>query len=94
MLYPILKPKVKYRYIAVAIALIVMTACSDQKPPTYQGYVEGEFVYVSSSESGRLDRLLVTRGQQVTAKTPHYSHLNRKMKRRHSVRHSSSSALR
>jgi HlyD family secretion protein len=70
MLYPILKPKVKYRYIAVAIALIVMTACSDQKPPTYQGYVEGEFVYVSSSEAGRLDRLLVTRGQQATAKTP------------------------
>jgi len=70
MLYPILKSKVKSRYIALAIVMIVITGCSDKQPPTYQGYVEGEFVYVSSSEAGRLDRLLVTRGQQVTAKTP------------------------
>lgn len=70
MLYPILKPKVKSRYIALAIVMIVMASCSNKPAPTYQGYVEGEFVYVSSSEAGRLDRLLVTRGQQVTAKTP------------------------
>ena len=70
MLYPILKAKVIFRYIAIALALIVMIACSDQKPPTYQGYVEGEFVYVSSSESGRLDRLLVARGQQILSGAP------------------------
>ena len=70
MIYPILKAKVIFQYIAIALALIVMMACSDQKPNTYQGYVEGEFVYVSSSEAGRLDRLLVTRGQQVTARAP------------------------
>jgi HlyD family secretion protein len=70
MPYPMLKPKVKSRYIALTIALIMTTGCADKKPPTYQGYVEGEFVYVSSSEAGRLDRLLVARGQQVTAKTP------------------------
>ena len=56
--------------LAVAMAVMVLTGCSEKKPPTYQGYVEGEYVYVSSSEAGRLDRLMVTRGQQVSAKTP------------------------
>jgi HlyD family secretion protein len=32
--------------------------------------VEGEFVYVAAAEAGRLERLLVARGQQVTAGTP------------------------
>jgi HlyD family secretion protein len=67
MLHSILKRKVKVRYIAFAVVVFVMTGCSDNRPLSYQGYVEGEFVYVSSSEAGRLDRLLVTRGQQVPA---------------------------
>ncbi|MEA3118844.1 MAG: HlyD family secretion protein [Paraburkholderia sp.] len=37
---------------------------------TYQGYVEGEFVYLSSSQSGTLTLLSVRRGQTVAADTP------------------------
>jgi HlyD family secretion protein len=37
---------------------------------TYQGYVEGEFVYLSSSQSGTLAQLSVRRGQTVAADTP------------------------
>jgi HlyD family secretion protein len=37
---------------------------------TYQGYVEGEFVYLSSSQPGTLAQLWVRRGQAVAADTP------------------------
>lgn len=46
-----------------------------QKAPTdrVQGYVEGEYVYVSSPLGGILDHLGVQRGQQVTAGKPLFS---------------------
>lgn len=57
--------------IALAIAVIMtITGCTRKEPAGYQGYVEGEFVHVSSAEAGRLDRLLVARGQKVSARTP------------------------
>lgn len=51
-------------------AFLAVTGCSGKQPPGYQGYVEGEFVHVSSSVAGRLVHLLVTRGQRVPAGTP------------------------
>lgn len=33
--------------------------------PTFQGYVEGEYVYLASSRAGRLENMLTTRGQTV-----------------------------
>ncbi|RQS23284.1 HlyD family secretion protein [Burkholderia sp. Bp8998] len=40
---------------------------------TYQGYVEGEYVYLSSSQAGTLTQLSVERGQAVAAGTPVFS---------------------
>ncbi|RQR36106.1 HlyD family efflux transporter periplasmic adaptor subunit [Burkholderia sp. Bp9143] len=40
---------------------------------TYQGYVEGEFVYLSSSQAGTLTQLSVERGQAVAAGTSVFS---------------------
>ncbi|MDD4017562.1 MAG: HlyD family efflux transporter periplasmic adaptor subunit [Kiritimatiellae bacterium] len=51
---------------ALAAGLLLMPGCAENKAPSYQGYVEGEFVYVSSAEAGRLDRLAVTRGDSAT----------------------------
>lgn len=48
----------------------VVAGCSGSSGPRYQGYVEGEFVYLASSQSGRLERLAVARGQQVDRGTP------------------------
>jgi len=47
--------------------LIVVTfaACSPNHPDQFQGYVEGEFVYVSAALPGTLEQLGVSRGQQV-----------------------------
>lgn len=58
------------RLIACFLVLILLAGCSDRPSSTYQGYVEGEFVFVASSEPGRLDRLHVSRGQQIAAGAP------------------------
>jgi HlyD family secretion protein len=55
---------------AAAVAVLALAGCSARKAVTCQGYVEGEFVYVAAAEAGRLDRLLVARGQQVSAGAP------------------------
>ncbi|TRZ97426.1 MAG: HlyD family efflux transporter periplasmic adaptor subunit [Deltaproteobacteria bacterium] len=51
-------------------ALLALSGCSGKQPAGFQGYAEGDFVHVASSLAGRLDRLLVTRGQQVPAGAP------------------------
>lgn len=48
----------------------ILAGCSGEKHATYQGYIEGEYVYVASPVGGRLDRLIVRRGQTVEAKAP------------------------
>jgi HlyD family secretion protein len=56
---------------AGALALLLLLAgCSDPKKDRFQGYVEGEFVYVASPLAGQLETLSVQRGQQVTAGQP------------------------
>ena len=53
---------------AIAIALVlVAAACSREPANSYQGYVEGEFVYMASSQPGQLVDLAVRRGQDVAA---------------------------
>ena len=58
------------RATVLACSLLALCACSRTSPGTYQGYVEGEFVYVASPVGGRLVRLLVERGQTVLADAP------------------------
>jgi len=58
------------RHIVLSIAAVALGACSADQPATYQGYVEGEYVHVASAVGGRLERLLVQRGQTVEAKAP------------------------
>ena len=47
--------------------LLLVGGCSDPPKNRFQGYVEGEFVYVASPLAGQLDALSVQRGEQVTA---------------------------
>ena len=62
------------RHIALALSIAAtVVACSGDKTATYQGYVEGEYVHVASPVGGRLERLLVQRGQTVEAKAPLFS---------------------
>jgi HlyD family secretion protein len=56
--------------LALSIATAMLIACSGDTPSTYQGYVEGEYVYIASPVGGRLESLLVQRGQTIAAKAP------------------------
>jgi HlyD family secretion protein len=53
---------------AALAAVLAATGCSHPPVNTYQGYIEGKFVYVASPESGRLDHLAVARGEAVAVK--------------------------
>jgi HlyD family secretion protein len=56
---------------AAALAIAAGCAgCSRDAPSTYQGYVEGEFVYLASSQAGQLTQLSVARGQTVAGDAP------------------------
>jgi HlyD family secretion protein len=56
--------------VIAAIAACGQHGADTRNAATYQGYVEGEFVYLSSSQSGTLAQLSVQRGQTVAADTP------------------------
>jgi HlyD family secretion protein len=50
--------------------VIFIIGCSEKQPKSFQGYVEGEFVYVATSIAGRLDSLMVHRGEEVKNDAP------------------------
>lgn len=52
-------------YLIILILSIILCACTDKPTKTFQGYVEGEFVYVGSPIGGRLEELKIQRGQPV-----------------------------
>src|SRR5690349_22697621 len=54
------------RWLALAL-LFALAGCSRRASERFQGYVEGEFVYVASARAGALERLAVQRGAQVEA---------------------------
>lgn len=54
---------------ALTASCIALAACSPSRDNVWQGYVEGEYVAIASSQSGRLDRLAVVRGQQIAIGT-------------------------
>jgi HlyD family secretion protein len=60
------RPDMKlHRFSPVLAALLV--ACSSKEAPTYQGYVEGEFLYLAAPQAGYLKTLDVPRGGRVNA---------------------------
>lgn len=53
------------RVLLALAAALLLAACSKEKETVYQGYVEGEFVYVASQLPGRLDDAPGARGTRV-----------------------------
>ncbi|MEM5384286.1 HlyD family efflux transporter periplasmic adaptor subunit [Paraburkholderia phymatum] len=52
------------------VACSALAACSHHDDNTWQGYVEGEFVYLGSSQSGKLTQLDVARGDEIAVNAP------------------------
>jgi HlyD family secretion protein len=68
--FPLLPKAQLIRASVVLTALFVIDGCSSKPRDHFQGYVEGEFVYVASALAGQLESLQVQRGDQVKAGDP------------------------
>jgi len=58
--------RLKTAMLTLASMVIIFVGCQKDETATYQGYAEGEFVNVASSQSGRLDKLFVKKGENIT----------------------------
>jgi HlyD family secretion protein len=54
----------------VILAAFTLAGCARKGPAGWQGYLEGEFVYVASPLAGQLEKLSVQRGARVAAGAP------------------------
>ncbi len=52
----------------IIFVFLCCAACGNEKD-VFQGYVEGEYLYLSSSRSGRLEKLHVVKGEQIQKDT-------------------------
>ncbi len=75
-----------------AVVALALAGCSRKSTNTYQGYVEGKFVYVASPQSGRLDHLSVARGETIAISHP-CSRWTANRKRQRSARRSNCSGF-
>jgi HlyD family secretion protein len=57
----------------LALPLFLLTACGKSPEPFYQGYVEGEWIYLSAPQSGYLETLNVARGDRPTKGSKAYT---------------------
>lgn len=51
----------------LVLTVLALAGCARPGPAGYQGYLEGDFVYVSSPLAGRLETLAVQKGARVAA---------------------------
>jgi HlyD family secretion protein len=63
-------PKIARLLVAPLTAILALGGCSGSSSKSWQGYLEGDYVYVSSPLAGRLYKLSVTKGSRVTEGTP------------------------
>jgi HlyD family secretion protein len=66
-------PRTQWRAAAItglAALTLLLAGCAQHTATVYDGYVEGEYVYLASSQPGQLVRLAVARGDSVAADAP------------------------
>jgi HlyD family secretion protein len=62
-----------YSHAKIALAglvVLALAACARREPAGYQGYLEGEFVYIAAPLAGQLEKLSVSRGARVEPGAP------------------------
>lgn len=60
------------RFLLSLMCLFALSACQPEVP-SFNGYVEGEYLYISTPSAGLLSDLVVTRGQGVQQGSPLFS---------------------
>lgn len=63
----------KTKALFILLLLFMFAGCQSSDIQNYQGYAEGEFVNISSTQSGKLDKLFVKRGDTVSKDTALYA---------------------
>lgn len=53
------------KIITFSFLVSIIAACSEQKPNTQIGYIDGQYIYISSNVPGTLHQLPVSAGQEV-----------------------------
>lgn len=54
--------------VAFAIGLLtVISACDNDSRGVYQGYIEGDYLYIASQEDGKVEKISVEKGAEVKA---------------------------
>jgi HlyD family secretion protein len=48
------------------LTVLILTGCQKNTIHTYQGYAEGEYVNISSTQSGKLEKLFIKRGETIS----------------------------
>lgn len=56
--------------VSLILAALALAGCAPKNPGGWQGYVEGEFVYVAAPLGGQLEKLSVQKGARVAAGAP------------------------
>ena len=59
--------RMKNFVILAAFAAVLLAGCGENSPDGFQGYIEGEYVYVASPIAGALTNLAIARGDSVKA---------------------------
>src|SRR6185369_201680 len=54
----------------VVLSALMLASCARRGPAGFQGYLEGEFIYVAAPLAGQLEKLAVQKGARVEAGAP------------------------
>jgi HlyD family secretion protein len=57
----------------IAVSAFGLAACTDPEPPTFQGWIEANLIFVGPDESGRVEALNAREGDKVDAGAPLFS---------------------
>ena len=60
-------------FIAALALAVTLAGCNDKRDPGFQGWVEADMIFVSPDESGRVTKLTVREGDEVTVGQMLYS---------------------
>lgn len=58
------------KFVALSSFIFLLSACKPPAPTGWQGYLEGDFVYVAAPLAGQLEKLNVKKGARVEAGAP------------------------
>jgi len=63
-------PALKLTFLVALVILLDLAGCNKAENRGYQGYIEGEYVYLAASSAGYLNKLFIPKGSSVVEGTP------------------------